>query len=118
MLDPHSHGEGLRLHGYLKTFQCREGISRAVADGQDHRLRGDLLQGAVLPPAFQSADRPGSIRHEALHPRVKADLASQLQKPLPQLSHDGLQHIGPDVRFVPVENGGIRPVLHKPGDEL
>ena len=99
LLDAHTHGKGLGLHGYSPGKQSLEGIPGAVANGKDGPVAGDLLPACQL-----HAGQPAFLQQEIRHPALEVHLAAQGDDLFAEILHHLQQHIRAHMGFGIIED--------------
>ena len=99
MLNAHTHGKGLGLHGYLAMMEHLEGIPGAVANGKNCPVAFDH----TAVQQFQSGEA-ASLCANIDHLAVEAHFAAQGNYPLAQILDHFQQHIGTHMGLGIVEN--------------
>ena len=110
VLDAHTNGKRLGLHGHATAVQHDKGVARTVAQRHDGvaRVQGVALARAqvfYLQPGELLATGDGRKQHIA-HALLKADLAAQRDDLLADVFHHLDQLEGADVRVCGVQDVG------------
>ncbi len=98
VLDAHTDGKGLFLHGNPRLGQHGKGIPGGVAGGQDQSVAGQGI-GPLGPLHREGGQRPAGLLQPG-QPVPKAHIAAQGDQLLADVLHRLAQHVGADVGLV------------------
>ena len=82
VLNTHTHGKCLGLHGDAAGVEHFKGVSGAVANGQYCGITGD-----DLPFPGLDSGEPIVLNHQLCHLGIEAHLTAQMLDPPPQILH-------------------------------
>ena len=120
VLDPHAHGEGLRLHRDAGGVQGAEGVARAVPDGEDGAAGFDARR--TVRRLHGQRREHAAFRFEPRDAVLKPHLAAERDHIFADRAHHFHEHIRSDVRLGVVNDVLRRAVrgelLQHPADAL